>query len=1055
MVRKQESQHENKPIANEKDLKQAYLWLKRETYYEHIDLFRRQGLAEFEDSEFASLKHILPGDLHELASKVSYRLLPKKVSTPEAQSKDDYGRHFISNLRSAEQYKIEDVHYFIDAPIGVHLLDVLWVWHVGTLLDKKLLKDCLGNRIELKQSVGPADKPWKLFRYYVPQYEKWRDSALECAEKLLENGKDVVIVGLDFKQAYYYLRIDWKHVVDVIEKEVKDETQRERCLALNSFLEKVHERFSEAIRAPIDGDTTGSVLGATHPELPGGNVLPIGLLSSGVLANWVMDEFDRSVLKRVRPNSYGRYVDDVIIVVGGDDTPKPGESAAIGQFFEELGLVARRPDTPPNEYEPGVLMWRDLPANKHEHGQQSSYDVARKADQGQNSSKPEWVWRSKLHRSTELRVGDDKTVVHYYDHDHSYGGLSEFRDELKRHASEFRFLPAEEENRNLVECAYDLQYEGSVNRLRSLVGVNENAHKLSVYLSRRLIENRLTSSELKKDIIDQLFRYYRGRNMFDFFRLWEKALTLLVVKGKLSECHRFYREIERTIEKARHTTRSAVADIFKEHAHEYLDIAMAQSLAFLESDEKSKQEQSSDEDDDSRENGDKPRDLEKLRSELSEPIRQLRSANLVRQQFVSWPLLSYVRNYGGSLVETDLAKLTNAIRVAGAEDGKALDEFKMKYAPRFIHLDEYLLFKYLEELSPFAPRSNECNGRTTANADAPVSPDRLFNIKKHVDDYKQNPNLPCPKDIKDIVSVVNGTISSKPNILQVKIRSTGKGSLAVGLANMRVNLQNDEASISCWKSPILSFARQSELFDLINQAEKTQCDMVVFPELSIPFSWLPFMVAQSRRKQIGFVFGLEHIVVGKHALNLVATVLPFETGSRYGNCLVSLRLKNHYAPKETRELARLDLEKPSVSDAYDLFRWRGVDFSVYNCFELSDIRHRALFRSKIDMLVAIEFNPDTDYYSNIVGATARDLHCYVVQVNTSQFGDSRITAPSSSRRMDLVKIKGGSNYVLLKGELQIDKLRDSQSRRYSSDDESFKPPPAGFDHGTARQRSQR
>jgi len=73
---------------------------------------------------------------------------------------------------------------------------------------------------------------------------------------------------------------------------------------------------------------------------------------------------------------------------------------------------------------------------------------------------------------------------------------------------------------------------------------------------------------------------------------------------------------------------------------------------------------------------------------------------------------------------------------------------------------------------------------------------------------------------------------------------------------------------------------------------------------------------------------------------------------------------------------------------YDLFHWRKVYFSVYNCFELANIQHRSIFKSKVDFIVASELNRDTDYFSDIAGAWVRDVHSYFIQINTSNYGDS-------------------------------------------------------------------
>ena len=119
--------------------------------------------------------------------------------------------------------------------------------------------------------------------------------------------------------------------------------------------------------------------------------------------------------------------------------------------------------------------------------------------------------------------------------------------------------------------------------------------------------------------------------------------------------------------------------------------------------------------------------------------------------------------------------------------------------------------------------------------------------------------------------------------------------------------------------------------------------------------------------------------------------------SGYTDAFINLRLKKWYAPAESKLIKKLGLKVPDTKNiSNDLFIWNNLYFAVYDCFELVDIRFRAEFKADLDFLVACEWNKDIKYFNNIVESAARDLHCYVIQVNTSQYGDSKIVAPKIS-----------------------------------------------------------
>ena len=123
----------------------------------------------------------------------------------------------------------------------------------------------------------------------------------------------------------------------------------------------------------------------------------------------------------------------------------------------------------------------------------------------------------------------------------------------------------------------------------------------------------------------------------------------------------------------------------------------------------------------------------------------------------------------------------------------------------------------------------------------------------------------------------------------------------------------------------------------------------------------------------------------------------------------------------------LPLHVPLYS-LYDVITWNGIRYTIFNCFELANINHRGLFKSQIDVMLAVEVNNDTNYYGNIAEATCRDLHCYFIQSNTSEYGDSRVVVPKKTEEMNPVRVKGGENDTILTMKLDIGALRLFQSQ---------------------------
>ena len=122
---------------------------------------------------------------------------------------------------------------------------------------------------------------------------------------------------------------------------------------------------------------------------------------------------------------------------------------------------------------------------------------------------------------------------------------------------------------------------------------------------------------------------------------------------------------------------------------------------------------------------------------------------------------------------------------------------------------------------------------------------------------------------------------------------------------------------------------------------------------------------------------------------------------------------------------------------YNKFIWNDVRFTLYNCYEISNIHHRALFKGELDIFLAIEMNRDVNYFSNIVESMVRDMYCYFAQVNIANYGDSRVSQPTSSYEMDIAKIKGGENSYIVVVKPEIKSLRIAQSKTNYTIDKSL------------------
>lgn len=180
--------------------------------------------------------------------------------------------------------------------------------------------------------------------------------------------------------------------------------------------------------------------------------------------------------------------------------------------------------------------------------------------------------------------------------------------------------------------------------------------------------------------------------------------------------------------------------------------------------------------------------------------------------------------------------------------------------------------------------------------------------------------------------------------------SLTNGKLSIAVSNIHV--RESDIFASATGSPNVSGERHQRITTLLNYALETthQVDLIVLPEVSVPHSYLSEMQRFCRRRQIGLVFGLEHHLIAEKkenptdlgtAYNHVVTLLPRRRGRWFKECVTHTRLKRHYAPGEEQELRNRRVCVPTDIEPYPLFHWRGVYFTVFNCYELANVVDRA------------------------------------------------------------------------------------------------------------------
>jgi hypothetical protein len=1008
------------PMLTIFDIENAYRKLKSYVYYDNFFIYLRERVAQFEadgniDNKLNQLLNCLnnEGDItldayfKNLLETIEYTVIPKSYKEDELD--DDF---IITNKFTKHHYDIEKVNYLIDAPIEIHLISVLWILHEGKALLPIYAKSNYAYALQFDSNKKEVVEGLRLFKPYFEQYQLWRDKAIETAQHFVKDGTDILMISIDVKQFFY--NISLKNQETYLYNDIRSglnlaETGK---LHFTPLLLKIIEAYQSKLVLPAN--------------LNKDNALPIGMLSSGIIGNWFLSRFDKEIIEKLSPAYYGRYVDDVLIVLSNTkapDGPKPIEKI-FKTYFEDRGIL---------------LSQSNPVINKN----------------GESKQEIQYKWKS----DENIVLQKDKITVYAFDSKESKSVLEKFKKKIEKNSSAFWFLPDEDDvNNDFDESVYELTYSDTVNKLRSIQGIKQSKYGASIFLAKKIKLSLLVNHEKDEKTKEQILTFFKGRMNLEFKSIWEKTLTYFVITNEHQGYWYFVKETLDSINKLEYTDNGVLTKI-KRSEGRFLENCIALSLAlkpsFYNDFLKEKFE-------------DVKLEWFKISNSL-EYINKYRHTNLFRHYFVSQPLLNYTNiNHHVSYIDYNIENYKSMM----------LDTLKFKYSPRFVYLHEFIHLYTFIALTKATQSLKIINNTVTienlflserkageksyANNNIYIESFESYyelnfrqrNPQNYIGDKQQHSEKERGKMFSAYLHNHNEILNTKDIIydaIEINKFATPEENPRVAIANIIVKEENIGASMLY--EPLLTVERRKELIDVLNQAEKCKADILVLPEVSIPYYWIPIIADEARRKQRVIIGGLEHIRINDVCYNLMVTCIPIERNG-IKDVITIYRLKNHYSPHESSTIRNRGKIVPIPSPfTYDKFIWKKIHFSVYNCYELTDIKHRSIFRSEVDMLFASEYNKDINYFANITESISRDVHCYFIQVNSSDLGDSRITKPSRTETKDIMRLKGGKNSVVLYDVLDLKSLRDFQSTLIDGQVAiKFKNTPPNFDHKKAESR---
>ena len=495
-------------------LKSSFRKLLTYTYFDKSDMVLRRNVASFakmlgdEDAEnriFGQILSVANGEntklLDEWLEKMSLIFMPKKVNPLKLDKSED--KYVITNL-PPKRVIVDRLLLMTEIPVELMIIDIAWILMYGYKVDARLSKNSWGNRIDLAVGDDKVRKGNALFKKYHTQYRKWWQKGVDEANANLKIGKNISIINFDIENYYHSIDFSFNDFLAEYEKSWPiDKISENR---LTHVLQRIYEKYWELTQSSdvevFCGKNTGK-----HP-------LPLGLMSSRILANWYLTPLDNYIVRTYKPYYYGRYVDDCMLVVETQSTSEKSTESI-------------------NQELPGLFDWADADRVSFK------FPVSNELSKDNN-------------RLQELFLQRDKLYIYRFNCELPQSSIEKFEEDQIERSSEFRFQTDEAdynygglENITLIN-ALEANEEESSRRFNIL---EENKYKLSVYLAKLCTRLAKFGDKYERyNEVTKVARYFKGGLLIKHYLLWERLMTVFVLAGRKDLVENFAKDVELQIQ---------------------------------------------------------------------------------------------------------------------------------------------------------------------------------------------------------------------------------------------------------------------------------------------------------------------------------------------------------------------------------------------------------------------------------------------------------------------------------------------------------------------------
>ena len=988
------------------DLYLAYRKAKVNMYYEREHI-TAEAFCTFEEDLVANLSDLLrtlnkatPTWFKEAKFVGDYSYIPKSLgpSDPRRRASQDVtssGAMFVSSdaddawRRTAQAEEHSATFRVVGRhPVAFHVVSALWISKVGFKFDALLDESAYGTRLRRTRQRGKRLgrlTPLSLgsFKPYPHSFRAWRSNGFSAIREALKRGRPVVALTTDLKGFYHEVSPNYLEDSGFLEG---------FAVKLNDDERRFNHQFIQALK-------TWAARTPEHRHHPVRGV-PVGLSAARIVANVILCGFDRFVARELAPLYYGRYVDDVFLVLDNEREMRSVDD--VWRFMIERSN--------------GIL----------------------KA--GRTGKATQYSLHLSYATGSKLLFGNDKQRVFDLSGSSGESLLASIDKTVERLSSEWRMLPevaddSEELMDDFVSPGHDAAEE--VDNLRKADGAT--VRRLAFALRLRNLE------AMQRDLPPDQWERYRAafftrvhdhvitaKGLFAYGPYLARLVGLSVASDDWTAATNIVKRIRQVFDLVRDTAKEykpAHLSLCRQHVLDACFQAAAAAIGPKIVSENSTSvaaaffgtlsEDSSD-----------PLTLQKAmalgkrlyqRDLAREPFRDFWLANGVADLDHSIPDLvpEIPRPAAQTLRLGDIGEFLHDARLQLGSAVPAAVVFPTRplRVAEIVQLDQGC-FATPARLTRWAKALRGIEASPWPVGDAKA---KVWRVPFHAMPLTPSIALPCFETLH-ASWIACATDTPDPDAARRYLR-----------LNRLIN-------------------------DVLRAADRPQ--YLVLPELALPRRWFGRIAHKLSQSGVSIITGIEYqhhpvpspampgphgAAVGFVSNQVWASLVTDALG--YIDHITYIQEKERPAPDEESQLWAIGgrVLKPMQPPSKPVIRHGQMQFGILICSELTNLAFRVDLRGRVDVLFVPEWNRDVGTFASLVEASALDIHCFVVQANNRAYGDCRIRAPYRDEfRRDVARVKGGENDYFVIAKVDVDALRRFQSHHRSPLDGKFKPTPDGF-----------